>query len=76
MPIITHHHQHHHWSSSAHLWTLRGLPISGVAEADTVEGVKVYHAGTKQNESSLVTSGGAHRALGAGHFSAMLVEKT
>ena len=35
-----------------------GLPISGVAEADTVEGVKVYHAGTKQNESSLVTSGG------------------
>jgi len=36
----------------------KGLPISGVAEADTVEGVKVYHAGTKQNESSLVTSGG------------------
>ena len=45
-----------------HIW---GLPISGVAEADAVEGVKVYHAGTKQNESSLVTSGGwAHRLCG------------
>lgn len=36
----------------------RGLAISGIPAADAVEGVKVYHAGTKQVESSLVTSGG------------------
>eukprot|EP00931_Biecheleriopsis_adriatica_P037646 TRINITY_DN21592_c0_g7_i1.p1 TRINITY_DN21592_c0_g7~~TRINITY_DN21592_c0_g7_i1.p1 ORF type:complete len:460 (-),score=130.10 TRINITY_DN21592_c0_g7_i1:75-1406(-) len=36
----------------------KGLPITGVEAADTVEGVKVYHAGTKQTDSGLVSSGG------------------
>jgi len=36
----------------------KGLRISGLAEADAVEGVKVYHAGTKETEAGLVTSGG------------------
>merc|ERR1712039_752172 len=36
----------------------KGLPIHGLSEADAVEGVKVYHAGTKQTEAGLVTSGG------------------
>mmetsp|Transcript_13071 Transcript_13071/g.24702 ORF Transcript_13071/g.24702 Transcript_13071/m.24702 type:complete len:446 (+) Transcript_13071:28-1365(+) len=36
----------------------KGLPISGLAAADAVEGVKVYHAGTKQADGGLVTSGG------------------
>mmetsp|Transcript_100359 Transcript_100359/g.321808 ORF Transcript_100359/g.321808 Transcript_100359/m.321808 type:complete len:450 (+) Transcript_100359:70-1419(+) len=36
----------------------KGLPIFGLEEANSVEGVKVYHAGTKQAEGGLVTSGG------------------
>merc|ERR1719215_2149749 len=36
----------------------KGLPIHGLPEAGAVEGVKVYHAGTKQTEAGLVTSGG------------------
>jgi len=36
----------------------KGLPITGLEAADAVEGVKVYHAGTKQSEGGLVTSGG------------------
>lgn len=36
----------------------KGLPISGLADAGKLEGVKVYHAGTKAGEAGLVTSGG------------------
>lgn len=36
----------------------KNLPMFGIEEANAVEGVKVYHAGTKQTESGLVTSGG------------------
>lgn len=36
----------------------KGLPISGCQEADGLEGVKVYHAGTKKMEGGHVTSGG------------------
>jgi len=42
----------------------KGLPISGIEEANKGDGVKVYHAGTKQEETGyagtkkLVTSGG------------------
>eukprot|EP00429_Kryptoperidinium_foliaceum_P070239 CAMPEP_0176050710 /NCGR_PEP_ID=MMETSP0120_2-20121206/25206_1 /TAXON_ID=160619 /ORGANISM="Kryptoperidinium foliaceum, Strain CCMP 1326" /LENGTH=638 /DNA_ID=CAMNT_0017384145 /DNA_START=40 /DNA_END=1956 /DNA_ORIENTATION=- len=36
----------------------KGLPISGLDEAGAVEGVKVYHAGTKSGEGGLVTTGG------------------
>ena len=36
----------------------KGLPLSGLEAANAVEGVKVYHAGTKAAEGGLVTSGG------------------
>ncbi|CAJ1415872.1 unnamed protein product [Effrenium voratum] len=35
----------------------KGLPLSGIEEANSVEGVKVYHAGTKQGDG-LVSTGG------------------
>lgn len=40
----------------------KGLPIDGIEEAEAVEGVTVYHAGTKRREGRLVTAGG--RVLG------------
>lgn len=36
----------------------KGLPISGLDEANACPGVKVYHAGTKLADSGHVTSGG------------------
>src|SRR3989344_2280953 len=39
----------------------KGLPITGIEEAEKVEGVIVFHAGTKREGNSLVTDGG--RAL-------------
>ncbi len=39
-----------------------GLPITGIAEAESVPGVKVYHSGTAAQDSELVTAGG--RVLG------------
>jgi phosphoribosylamine--glycine ligase/phosphoribosylglycinamide formyltransferase/phosphoribosylformylglycinamidine cyclo-ligase/phosphoribosylamine--glycine ligase/phosphoribosylformylglycinamidine cyclo-ligase len=36
----------------------KGLPIAGIAEANSLQDVKVYHAGTKQQEQGTVTSGG------------------
>mmetsp|Transcript_46614 Transcript_46614/g.85403 ORF Transcript_46614/g.85403 Transcript_46614/m.85403 type:complete len:639 (-) Transcript_46614:43-1959(-) len=36
----------------------KGLPISGLDAAGAVEGVKVYHAGTKRTDDGHVTSGG------------------
>merc|ERR1712032_1783987 len=36
----------------------KGCPIFGLEAANKVEGVKVYHAGTKKADSGLVTSGG------------------
>jgi len=36
----------------------KGLPISGIEDANGIDGVKVYHAGTKKTEAGLVTSGG------------------
>jgi phosphoribosylamine--glycine ligase len=35
-----------------------GQPITGVNEADDLEGVRVYHAGTAVQDGQLVTSGG------------------
>lgn len=36
-----------------------GMPITGIEEAESVEGVTVYHAGTKLDEDgTLITSGG------------------
>lgn len=46
----------------------KGLPITGLEEVSALNGVKVYHAGTKQEETSLVTSGG--RVLAVSGFGA------
>jgi phosphoribosylamine--glycine ligase len=35
-----------------------GRPISGLAEAEEVEGVAVYHAGTVERDGRIVTAGG------------------
>ena len=40
----------------------KGFPISGIDEADKLDGVKVFHAGTAVRDGRLVNSGG--RALG------------
>ncbi|HNS91225.1 MAG TPA: phosphoribosylamine--glycine ligase [Deltaproteobacteria bacterium] len=40
----------------------KGRVISGIDKADAIEGVKVFHAGTRLQESSFVTAGG--RVLG------------
>lgn len=40
----------------------KGIPIKGIAEADAMEGIKVFHAGTKDADNDVVTSGG--RVLG------------
>jgi phosphoribosylamine---glycine ligase len=39
-----------------------GLPITGVQEAESIAGVRVFHAGTAAREGTLVTAGG--RVLG------------
>jgi phosphoribosylamine--glycine ligase len=49
----------------------KGLPISGIEEAEAMEGVKVFHAGTKTDEDNLVTSGG--RVLGVTALGATLL---
>ncbi len=36
----------------------KGKPITGIADAETLEGVTVYHAGTKLIAGELVTNGG------------------
>jgi len=62
-----------HWSDQAAVCVVmasggypesyaKGKPITGIADADAMEGVKVFHAGTKINGENLVTSGG--RVLG------------
>jgi len=41
----------------------KGLPLTGLDAAAELEGTKVYHAGTKQAEAGLVTSGGRVLAI-------------
>lgn len=36
----------------------RGLPIKGIDEANNMEGVQVFHAGTRLQDGQLVTAGG------------------
>jgi phosphoribosylamine--glycine ligase len=40
----------------------KGKPISGICKAESLSGVKVFHAGTRLNDGDFVTSGG--RVLG------------
>ena len=40
----------------------KGYEITGIQEADAIEGVKVFHAGTAMEDGKLVTNGG--RVLG------------
>jgi phosphoribosylamine--glycine ligase len=42
-----------------------GLPISGIANADALPDVKVFHAGTKQQGEEVVTDGGRVLAVTA-----------
>ena len=37
---------------------VQGVPITGVAEANTMEGVQVFHSGTAMKDGKLVTAGG------------------
>ena len=37
---------------------VKGKPISGLADAEAIDGVKVFHAGTAVKDSRLVTAGG------------------
>ena len=50
----------------------KGLPITGIEEAEKIPGVVVFHAGTKQQEKSLLTNGG--RVLGVSAVGATLKE--
>jgi phosphoribosylamine--glycine ligase len=70
-----------HWKSEAAVCVVmasngypgsykKGLPISGIEEAELIEGVKVFHAGTKQDGDERVTSGG--RVLGVTALGATL----
>lgn len=43
----------------------KGKPIYGVSAANNIEGVKVFHAGTKKSNNELVTSGGRVIAVSA-----------
>ncbi len=36
----------------------KGLPIAGIAEAEALEGVRVYHAGTRLDGGRVLTNGG------------------
>lgn len=45
----------------------KGFPISGIDEANSIEGVKVFHAGTALKDGNVVTSGG--RVLGVTAYS-------
>ena len=45
----------------------KGLPISGLDRANAIEGIKVFHAGTKLFDNQVVSSGG--RVLGVTSYS-------
>ena len=50
----------------------KGLPITGIDNAEILPGVVVFHAGTKQADGQLITSGG--RVLGVTGIGATLQE--
>lgn len=50
----------------------KGLPITGIEEAEKIPGVVVFHAGTKQQGDTLFTNGG--RVLGVSAVGATLKE--
>ena len=45
----------------------KGLPITGIDDANSLPGVKVFHAGTKKDNKDIVTAGG--RVLGVTAYS-------
>jgi len=56
-------------SSGGYPGTYEGRPISGIADAEALPGVQVFHAGTALRDGALVTAGGrvlGVQALGAG----------
>lgn len=50
----------------------KGLPITGIADADAMPDVKVFHSGTKMIDKTLVTDGG--RVLGVTSVGATIAE--
>jgi phosphoribosylamine---glycine ligase len=50
----------------------KGYPVNGLKEADEVENVKVFHAGTARGENGIITAGG--RVLGVTAWSGSLLE--
>ncbi len=50
----------------------KGFPVAGIPEAEKIEGVVVFHAGTKLADGALVTSGG--RVLGVSATGPTLAE--
>jgi phosphoribosylamine--glycine ligase len=50
----------------------KGFEISGIEEADAMDGVKVYHAGTAVRDGKLVTNGG--RVLGVTALGATIAD--
>jgi phosphoribosylamine--glycine ligase len=50
----------------------KGLPITGIEEAEKISGVVVFHAGTKMDNGQLVTTGG--RVLGVSAVGGTLKE--
>jgi phosphoribosylamine--glycine ligase len=50
----------------------KGKPITGIEEAGEIDGVVVFHAGTKMEDGQLVTSGG--RVLGVSAIGGTLQE--
>ncbi len=50
----------------------RGIPITGIAQADAMPDVKVFHSGTKLNGPTLVTDGG--RVLGVTALGATVMD--
>jgi phosphoribosylamine--glycine ligase len=43
----------------------KGLPISGIEAADAIDGVTVFHAGTREQGGQLLTQGGRVLAVSA-----------
>ncbi|MDO8668933.1 MAG: phosphoribosylamine--glycine ligase [Candidatus Buchananbacteria bacterium] len=55
----------------------KGLPITGITEAEKMEDIVVFHAGTKLSDNRLITNGGRVLGISAtGNILSEAVEKT